>query len=62
MYEQHNQKETLMPHEILDRPWKKVGTDLFELDKKHYLITVDYLSNFWEIDRLYDLSSVAVIR
>ena len=60
-YEQQNQKETLMPHELPDRPWEKVGTDLFELDGKHYLITVDYLSNFWEIDRLYDLTSKAVI-
>ncbi|XP_030853177.1 uncharacterized protein K02A2.6-like [Strongylocentrotus purpuratus] len=61
MYEQQNQKETLMPHDIPDRPWEKVGTDLFELNKKHYLVTVDYLSNFWEIDRLYDLGSRAVI-
>ena len=60
-YDRRNQKETLMPHELPDRPWEKVGTDLFELHGKHYLITVDYLSNFWEIDRLYDLGSKAVI-
>lgn len=29
MYERHNQKETLMPHKIPDRPCEKVGTDLF---------------------------------
>ena len=61
-YESKNQKETLMPHDLPDRPWEKVGTDLFELNKKHYLVTVDYLSNFWEIDRLYDLSSRSIIR
>ena len=50
-----------MPHNIPDRPWEKIGVDLFELNSKNYLITVDYLSNFWEIDRLYDLGSKTVI-
>ena len=48
-------KETLMSHDIPNRPWEKVGTDLFSIKEKNYLITVDYFSNFWEIDRLYDL-------
>ncbi|MCP3889967.1 MAG: transposase family protein, partial [Desulfobulbaceae bacterium] len=55
------QKETLMSHELPLRPWEKVGVDLFELDNKDYLITVDYYSNFWEVDRLYKTSSNAVI-
>lgn len=61
-YESNNQKETLQPHELPDRPFEKVAADLFELEGKHYLITVDYFSNFWEIDRLHDLSSRAVIK
>ena len=56
------QKEPLKCRELSDRPWQKVGTDLFELDNKDYLITVDYYSNFWEVDRLRSTSSPEVIR
>jgi transposase InsO family protein len=51
-YETTPQKESLMPHETPSRPWEQVGVDLFTLDNKDYLITVDYYSNFWEVDRL----------
>ena len=45
-------KETLMSHEVLSRPWEKIATDIFTLDGKDYLVTIDYYSNFWEVDRL----------
>ena len=45
-------KQPMISHEIPDRPWEKVGCDLFEMKGKHYLITVDYYSDFYEIDRL----------
>ena len=61
-YETKNQKETLMPHDLPNRPWEKTGADLLEYDGKDYLITVDYLSNFWEKDRLHDLTSKTVIK
>ena len=60
-YENSQQKETLMPHRIPTRPWEQVGVDLFELDKKEYLITVDYYSNFWEVDKLPSSSTKAVV-
>ena len=60
-FDQAQQKETLMCHEVPDRPWQKVGIDLFEYKNKHYLITVDYRSNFWEIDYLHSTTSAAVI-
>lgn len=55
------QKETLLSHEVPNRPWAKVGTDLFCFDNKDYLVTVDYYSNFWEIDYLADTKSTTVI-
>ncbi|CAI5683097.1 uncharacterized protein K02A2.6-like [Oreochromis niloticus] len=56
------QKETLKPHEPTTRPWTKVGTDLFNFEGRDYLTTVDYYSNFWEIDYLPDTKSSTVIR
>lgn len=56
------QKETLQPHVVTHRPWAKVGTDLFSFENRDYLITVDYYSNFWEIDYLPDTKSSTVIR
>ena len=54
-YSTRQQKETLISHDVPDRPWAKISTDLFDLDHKSYMVTVDYLSGFFEIDRLYDL-------
>ena len=60
-YETAQCKETLMSHDVPQRPWEKVGADLFTLEQKDYLVTTDYYSNFIEIDRLYDTSSSTVI-
>ncbi|PFX15000.1 Uncharacterized protein K02A2.6 [Stylophora pistillata] len=54
-------KETLMPHEILVRPWEKVVTDLFEFENESYLVTGDYYSNFREVDKLPDTKARTVI-
>ena len=43
------QNESLLPHEIPRNPWEKVGTDLFEFRKSHYLVVVDYYSNYPEV-------------
>ena len=48
----HNQKETLRQHSKGQSPWVKVGIDLFELDGRQYLVTVDYFSSFTEVDYL----------
>ena len=46
---------------VPSRPFEKIGTDLFSIREKNYLITVDYHSHFFEIDYLPDLSSITVI-
>ncbi|XP_055492867.1 uncharacterized protein K02A2.6-like [Leucoraja erinacea] len=56
------QRETLHPHDMASRPWAKVGMDLFSFHNKDYLITVDYYSNFWEVDYLPDTKSNTVIK
>ena len=64
MYEKSNPAEPLMSQEIPERPWAKIGVDLFksDVDGKEYLCTVDYYSNFWEIDFLKPTTSDAVIK
>ena len=61
-YSTRQQKETIIGHDVPDRPWAKISTDLFDLDHKSYMVTIDYYSGFFEIDRLYDLKVSTVIR
>ena len=60
-FDRAQQNESLRPHEVPSRPWQAVGVDLFEHDEKHYLITVDYYNNYWEIDRLTSTKASMVI-
>ena len=46
------QKEPLALHDIPLRPREKIGVGIFKLNNKEYQTTVDYYSNFWEIDKL----------
>ena len=59
---QSNPKEPLLPHDVPSRPWQKVGTDLFTLGSKTYLVTVDYYSRYFEVDELQSTTSTAIIR
>ena len=45
-------KETLMSHEVPSRPWEKIATDI---------VTIDYFSNFWEVDRLPNTKAITTI-
>ena len=49
-----------MVHEVPERPWAKVGVDLFAFDGRDYLCTIDYTSNF-EIDHLSTTDAKRVI-
>ena len=45
-------KQPIKAHEIPERPWQILGTDLFELDRQHYLVLVDYYSKFFEVSKV----------
>jgi hypothetical protein len=51
-HQQAQQKEPLMSHPAPDRPWEKVGLDIFTIANTDYLITVCYLTGWFEVDRL----------
>ncbi|XP_062619903.1 uncharacterized protein K02A2.6-like [Saccostrea cucullata] len=55
-------KEPLMIHPIPKLPWSKIGTDLFSIGDKDYLITVDYYSDFWELNELSSTSADTIIK
>ncbi|XP_060083464.1 uncharacterized protein K02A2.6-like [Ylistrum balloti] len=54
-------KEPLIPHEVPLRPWSKVGGDLCQIDGDHFLVLVDYYSEFFEVSKLKDTRSETVI-
>lgn len=59
--ERVNAKEPLMPTKLPDRPWQKLGADLFTLRDNAYLIAVDYFSRYVEIEQLSPTRSTDVI-
>ena len=54
-------KEPMVIPELPDRPWAKIGSDLFELNGAHYLLSVDYYSKWIEIAKLSNINSNNVI-
>ena len=55
-------RELIKQHEVPDKPWSMVGTDLFMFNNQTYIVAVDYYSNFIEMDRLRDYSSKTTIK
>ena len=58
---QRPNKEPLIPSVLPERPWQKLGSDLFELQGKHYLVLVDYFSRYAEVIKLQSTTSSSVI-
>lgn len=56
-----NQREPVKQHKDGKGPWDKVGTDLFVIENRNYLLVIDYYTNFIEVDYLPSTSSKVVI-
>ena len=56
-----NPKEPLHPHQLPQRPWQRVATDLFEWKKRPHLLVVDYYSRYPEVAELRDMRAKTVI-
>ena len=61
-FRKSQQKEPMKGHQIPDDPWKKVGIDLFQLDKENYVVISDYYSKFFEISKLTSTSASSTIK
>jgi transposase InsO family protein len=57
----NQQAEPLLTPEIPTLPWKKVAIDIFTHKRADYLVTVDYYSDYFELDKLEDTSSSTII-
>ena len=51
------QKEPQQTMKLPTRPRSKIAVDEFHFKKKSYILTVDYFSDHFEIDRLYSTAS-----
>ena len=60
-YHQGQQREPMISHPVPSRPWQVLAVDLFELQGQDYLVTTDYYSNFFEVDKLVSKTSKEVI-
>lgn len=58
---QHQRAQPLVPSQLPELPWQKVGTDLFEWRNKHFLLIVDYYSRYIEIAKLSHTTAEEVI-
>ena len=57
-----NQKrEPLLPHEVPDGPWQKIGADFFDFDGKKFLLVIDYFSKFLFVEKVTTTSAQSTI-
>ena len=56
-----NVKEPLLPHDVLQRPWHTLGSDIFFWNNTNFLLVIDYYSKFPVVKTLTSLQSSAVI-
>lgn len=59
--ERINLKEPMLATAFPDRPWAKVGADLFQWNDNQYPLVVDYVSHFIEVAKLTSSTSLAVV-
>ena len=60
-YQRCNSREPLLPHSVPNRPWAKVAADIFEIQRKQFLVLVDYYSRYVEVDELNSTTANHVI-
>ena len=61
-FQSRQAKEPLIRHETADRPWQKVGADIFTLDGVYYLCVDDYYSSYFEVDKLENKTAAGIAK
>ena len=57
-----NHVEPLLPSPFPNRPWEKVGTDIFEWRNSSYLLVIDYYSRYIEVAKLSSMTSQNIVQ
>lgn len=60
-YQSSNPAEPLKSHSVPDRPYQKVGADLFVCARNDFIVVTDYYSLYPEVIRLHTTTAEAVI-
>ena len=60
-YQAKNVQQPMQSHSIPRRPWSRLGTDLFSLKAKDYMVLVDSNSDFIEVIQLKDTTSATIV-
>ena len=60
-FQTKNRKETLLDHKILSRAWSKVASVIFGWNKRHYLVLVDYYSEWIGCDQIKSQTATEII-
>lgn len=47
---------------VPDRPWSRLAVEMFTLQKKEYIVLVDYYSDVVEVQELSDITSPTIIQ
>ena len=53
MFSRSQQRETLLPNEVPQGPWEKLGIDFFEFQSTTHLLIADYYSRFPVIQKVH---------
>ena len=61
-YQPNNQREPMIPHEVPNRPWSKLGAEIFTYGSNDHSVVVDYFSEYLEVVSLPDKTAATVIR
>nr|XP_018914208.1 PREDICTED: uncharacterized protein K02A2.6-like [Bemisia tabaci] len=61
-FQRKNVKEPLLPHQIPEIPFHKLGADIAQLQDKNYLILTDYFSKWLEIREIKNKKAGDVVR
>ena len=56
-----NVKEPLLSHDVPQKPWHTLGSDLFYWNTGNYLLVIDYYSKFPVVTKLTNIHSSAVV-
>ena len=55
-----NSHEPLLPHDIPNSPWRKLGTDLFKIEGRNFLLIADYFSKYPIVTQMRTTTSQAI--